>query len=207
MPIWRLQVTWQLDSTAPRDKVSINPHFWDSGATTDPQNLCDSMADGLVTIAAATGEVKVTAYDAQGTKPVYPAATAVRNTGVAEATTKPRELAVCLSYYAERNVPRQRGRLYMPAHFLGIATSNLRPVTAIPRMQDFVTLCTGLGGVDVDWAVYSKRAARAFSITDYWWDDEWDVVRSRGLRGSSRVEGTTNEGLKNGGEARSLLPA
>jgi hypothetical protein len=193
MPVWRLQCTWQKDTVAPKDRVMITPHFNDIGATTDPQNLCNDLLAGLQTVHNSTGEVRVTAYDAQGTVPVYPQGDAIINKGAAQATAVPRELAVCLSFYGERNVPRQRGRLYMPCFLLNVTTNSLRPPSSIAAMPALVTLFTGLGGADVDWCVYSRRMDHAYSISDWWYDNEWDVVRSRGMIGTARVVGTTTE--------------
>jgi hypothetical protein len=193
MPVWRLQVSWQKDTTAPRDRMLITPHFNDIGATTDPQNLCNDLLAGLNTITPTTGELRVKAYDAQGSVPVYPQGDAIVNTGATQATAVPRELAICLSFYGERNVPRQRGRLYIPAWFLGITTPALRPPQPITKMTDLVNLFTGLGGPDVDWCVYSRRLDNPFSITDWWYDNEWDVIRARGMVGTARVKGTTTE--------------
>jgi len=193
MPIWRLQCSWQLDTAAPRDAVMITPHFNDIGATTDPQNLCDDMLAGLNTVFPTSGEIRVKAYDAQGSIPVYPQGDAVIRKGIPHATNVPRELAVCLSFYGERNVPRQRGRLYIPAYLAGADTAKLRPEAPITRIESFVPLLTGLGGADVDWCVYSRRMDHAYSITNWWYDDEWDVMRSRGMRPTSRVQGTTTE--------------
>jgi hypothetical protein len=193
MPIWRLQVSWQLDTAAPRDGVIITPHFNDIGATTDPQNLCDDMLAGISTILPSTGEIRVKAYDAQGSVPVYPQGDSIINKGLPHTTTKPRELACCLSFYGERNVKRQRGRLYIPASLLALDTNNLRPVTPIAKMSALVDLFTGLGGADVDWCVYSRLMNHAYSVTNWWYDDEWDIMRSRGLRPTTRVVGTTTE--------------
>jgi hypothetical protein len=193
MPIWRLQVSWQKDTVAPRDRMLITPHFNDVGSTTDPQNLCDDLLAGLNTITATTGELRVKAYDAQGSVPVYPQGDSIINTGATQPTSNPRELAVCLSFYGERNVPRQRGRLYIPLWFLGFTQPGLRPTTPIAKMQDLVNLFTGLGGLDVDWSVYSRTLDHAFAVTDWWYDNEWDVIRARGGVGTSRVKGTTSE--------------
>jgi hypothetical protein len=193
MPVWRLQCTWQVDSVAPRDRMMITPHFNDIGATTDPQNLCDDMLAGLQAITPSTGEVRVTAYDAQGSIPVYPQGDAIVLKGAQMATNIPRELALCLSFYSERNVPRQRGRLFLPLWFLGIAGSGLRPTLPVAKMASLVNLFTGLGGPDVDWCVYSRVTDAARSVTNWWVDNEWDVQRSRGLTGTSRTLGTTTE--------------
>jgi len=193
MPVWRLQTAWSADSVAAKDHIVITPHFNDQGATTDPQNLCEDLANGLEAIHPFAGELKVTAYDAQGTKPVYPAAEFVLHKGLTAATLAPRELAVCLSFFSARNQPRRRGRLYIPCFWLGVPTDTLRPATPLPNMTALVDLLKGLGGVDVDWSVYSRADSMARAVTDWWYDNEWDVHRSRGLVSTSRVIGTTDE--------------
>jgi hypothetical protein len=171
----------------------ITPHFNDQGATSDPENLCTDLANGLQAIHPHTGEVRVTAYDAEGTKPVYPEAEVIINKGLTQTTTSPRELAMCLSFFSARNQPRRRGRLYIPLFFLGVSGGSLRPGMPIANMASLVTLFKDLGGVDVDWSVYSTMDKVARAVTDWWYDDEWDVMRSRGLKGSTRITGTTDE--------------
>jgi hypothetical protein len=173
--------------------MMVTPHFKDVAGSADPQSLCEDMLAGLEAITPITGEVRVTAYDAQGTKPVYPEGDAIVRTGQVHATSNPRELAVCLSFYGERNVPRQRGRLYMPLFFVGVSALGLRPPHAIAKMSQYVDLLKNLGGVDIDWVVYSRTLNEAFSVTDWWVDNEWDVMRSRGLKGTARTLGTTDE--------------
>jgi hypothetical protein len=193
VPVWRLQTSWAKDSISPRDRMVITPHFNDIGATTDPQNLCNDWLAALQAITATTGELRVTAYDAQGSKPVYPQGDAIVFKGVTQATSLPRELAVCLSFYSERNVPRQRGRLYLPGWFVGIAAPGLRPPSSLPKIEQLAQAAQDLGGPDVDWCVYSRATDAARSVTNWWYDNEWDVQRSRGLTGSGRVLGTTSE--------------
>ncbi|RPJ53868.1 MAG: hypothetical protein EHM24_32395 [Acidobacteria bacterium] len=193
MPVWRLQCTWQADSAAPRDRIQISPHFNDTGATTDPQGLCDDLLEQLMGVTPFVGEVRVTAYDAQGTPPVYPAADAIANKGAAAATTQPRELALCLSYYSGRNIPRRRGRLYLPLFFVYGGAPSLRPTLPVAKMPTIASALQNLGGIDVDWCVYSRLDKTARPVTNWWYDDEWDVVRSRGLKGATRVLGTTSE--------------
>jgi hypothetical protein len=201
MPVWKLQISWLKDTVAPRERMVITPHFNDIAAGSDPQNLCDDMLGGLQTIQPTTGEIKVTCYDAQGTVPVYPEAEAVANKGVTQATGAARELAMCLSFYGERNVPRQRGRLYIPLWFLGVTGASLRPTMPVAKMEALIPLFTDLGGVDVDWCVYSRRNDHAYSVTDWWYDNEWDIQRSRGGVGTSRIIGTTTEAGLLGTEA------
>jgi len=194
MPLWRLQTSWQLDSTLPRDKVVITPHFNTGGVVQDPQALCDDLLAGLQSWLLVTGEVKVVAYDAQGTPPVFPQGEAVVNQGLSMNTTVPRELALCLSFYGTANRPRNRGRLYIPAAFLS-GSIGVRPSTAQrQKVADLVPILTGLGGADVDWSIFSRADNVPRSVQNWWVDDEWDIIRSRGLRGTTRTVGTTSEG-------------
>lgn len=195
MPVWRLQVSWGADTAFPRDRMVITPHFNDAGALTDPDGLCEDLADALATWGGSpTREILVRAYDAQGTPPVFPQGEAIRNTDSFPPGSAPREIAVCLSFYSERNLPRQRGRLYIPVNVMGQSVSNIRPSTAAQtKVADLVPIFTGLGGPDVDWCVYSRVDDEARPVTNWFVDDEWDVQRSRGLRSSNRQTGTTSE--------------
>jgi len=194
MPIWRLQTSWSITSTFPRDRIVITPHFNDAGALTDPDGLCEDLANALMTWFPTTGELRVTAYDAQGTPPVFPAGEHILNAGSSFAANAPRELAVCLSFFGTRNLPRQRGRLYMP-QFMAGAGPGLRPSAGMQqKVADLAPIFGGLGGADVDWCVFSRTTNTAHSVTNWWVDNEWDVIRSRGLIGDERLEGTTSEG-------------
>lgn len=194
MPVWRLQCSWQADSPFPRDRIVITPHFNDSGLGTDPQQLCDDLADALKLWAGARGELTVKAYDAQGTPPVFPQGEAHRDVNTVGTSAYPRELAVCLSFYADRNLPRQRGRLYIsPTLYFTGTVLGVRPAgTLQSRVADLVPIFSSLGGVDVDWAVYSRREDVARKVTHWWVDNEWDVQRSRGLRPDDRLQGSTS---------------
>lgn len=194
MPIFKLQCQIGGDSTLPRDQCVITPHFNDEGVGSDPQGLCDDLATALGTYFAGSRQVIVKAYDAQGTVPVYPVGEAIVNVGAAPISTLPREIAVCLSFYSVRNIPRQRGRLYLPLFALGLSGPGVRPATAVrDKVAALAPILGDLGGVDVDWCVYSRTTDTAHPVTNWWVDDEWDTVRSRGLRATTRTEGTTAE--------------
>jgi len=198
MPVWRLQVSMAADTALPRDRVVMTPHFNAGGVVVDPQGLCDDLAAALHTWTAPQGtrEIKVTAYDAQGTPPVFPQAEAIVNANLAPASEHPRELAVCLSFFGNANRPRMRGRLYVPVFLaLGAASSTLlRPSAGLrQKVADLVPILTGLGGSDVDWSIYSRLDNVPRSVKNWFVDDEWDIVRSRGLRPTTRLTGTTTE--------------
>lgn len=186
MAIYRAQISFDVDSALPRDRMVINPHF--NG--TDAQGLADVLKTNLIAnahVGAAT-PFTVKIYDAKKAPPSYPLATSSQ-TGTPRTTTCPRELALCLSYYATFNRPRFRGRVYIPAGFLG-GTIALRP-TATQR-QDVLTFATsfttGLPS-GTFWTVYSRVTGTDAQVSNWWCDDEWDIVRSRGLKGTARTTG------------------
>jgi hypothetical protein len=196
MAIARLNVAMAADSLLPRDACVITPHFkvtegvvfggaeWDS--------LCQDLASGIFGWVNSQNQVEVTAYDVQGPPPHFPLGHGIAGTGLAPASGIPRELAVCLSYFADNNRAGLRGRLYAPAIFLG-GTPGLRPTAAIrAKVAALVPILSGLGGVNVDWCLWSRKSQAAHTVTDWWVDDEWDIVRSRGLRGTTRETGSTS---------------
>lgn len=194
MPVWRLQSSFQVTTAFPRDAMVITPHFNDSGALTNPQGLCNDLADAYADWIGLFTEITVTAYDAQGTPPVFPQGEAIRSPGQIGNSPTARELAVCLSFYSERNLPRNRGRLYIPAGIAGAGESGQRPSAALrDKVAELAPIYGALGGADVDWCVYSRRDDEARPVTHWFVDDEWDVIRSRGLRPETRVTGTTSE--------------
>jgi hypothetical protein len=195
--IFRLQTTIWRDSVLPRDGMTITPHFDDHGLTSDPDNLCEDLATAISgwLVAANAAQVTVKAYDAQSAPPNTPVGSAIRNSGLSPASYVPRELAVCLSFYADQNVPRRRGRLYVPPVYMsaGPETPTARPNSAWrTKVAALVPILAGLGGVDVDWVVYSRMDDVARKVTNWFVDDEWDTVRSRGLRPTARDAGTTS---------------
>lgn len=196
MPIWKLQTAIWNDSVLARDAFVITPHFNDSGVGTDPDSLCEDLADAIDTLIGASGahQIEVKAYDAQGSVPVFPQGQAIRNVGGAPASSVPREVACCLSFYSERNRPRYRGRLYIPLPILGLP-AGVRPSTACQdAVGAFAQVFQDLGGVDVDWSVFSRADNVARPVTNWWVDNEWDTIRSRGLRATGRIVGVTSEG-------------
>lgn len=86
------------------------------------------------------------------------------------------QLAVCLSYYADRNLPRQRGRIFcgpMPGGYASV------PTTTTTRVLELAPAFAGLGGVNVDWSLWSPTTQTHTRINHAWVDDSWDIIRSR----------------------------
>jgi len=188
MAIYRAQISFPVTSALPRDAITINPHF--SGD--NPQALADALKANLIANAnvTVTTPFTVKVYDEQKAPPSYPLATATNGTGFGTANL-PRELAMCLSYYSSPNTPRRRGRLYIPGHLLGVATFAVRPSasTITNTLAWRMVVASGLPP-NTNFGVWSVKDAAFVTCNQFWVDDEWDIVRSRGLRGTTRQTAT-----------------
>lgn len=182
--IFIAKIQFQLDSELPRDAVSINPCYFGD----DPTALCNALKTNLLanTNVGATTPFKVRVYNAEKAPPSYPLAEASNGTG-SKGTGYPREVALCLSYYSTFNRPGYRGRVYIPLALIG-GTAGLRPSST--QMNTTLayhnTLAKGLPAGH-NMVVYSRKLAQSFGVSNFWVDDEWDTVRTRGTRATTRV--------------------
>lgn len=196
MAVYRMQVSmWWNGTLLPRDVMQINPVFNATIGLAEVDALCEELATSIDSwVAPNNPMIKVKAYDVEGTPPVFPAGEWMLNENGAPTADVDREVALCLSFYAGTNQPRRRGRLYVPMVVTGSTTVGLRPTgTHQSKVAELATICKDLGGVDIDWSVWSTRDQQAHAVTNWWVDNEWDVQRRRGLRPTARVEGTTSE--------------
>lgn len=197
MSIHRLQLSWQADTLFPRDRVSINPHFENTGGIltdTDVDQLCQDLVEAWQVYAPFTGEVRCKGYDAQSAPPNLPQGDHAVNAGLMGNFAWPREVALCLSYYSGQNTPTKRGRLYLPGGIVFSTNPGKQPSTStMDKILAFGPILADLGGVDVDWVVYSRKLDTAFPVTNYYCDNEFDTVRSRGLRPTTRQSATASE--------------
>lgn len=195
-PIKLTTTVWS-DSLLPKDGIQINPVLNGTGPTTDAKQIADDWIVAFKSWAGigTTRQVTVKAYDVSKPKPNYPLYERTDNPGLAPASPTCRELALCLSFYSHDNVKRKRGRLYLPVNWLVASPSiPVRPgQSVIDKAASLVPILTALGGVDVDWSIWSKVDGVARAATNWWVDNEWDIQRMRGLRGTARTEGTTTE--------------
>lgn len=187
MAIYKAQCAFQYTSALPRDAMVVTPHYFGD----NPQALADALKANFiaaVNIGPST-PFTIKIYDAQKAPPSYPLATVTNGTGFV-AYNQPREIAICLSYYSTWNRKSYRGRLYLPQ--LWVAGSIVDRPTSTQRANALAyktTFGTGLPSQH-NWVVYSKKLNQSFGVNNVWVDDEWDVVRSRGLRGTTRSTGT-----------------
>jgi hypothetical protein len=187
--------TW-LDTVNPSDAMQITPTFHHKLVAPELDTMANDLLDGWqawMQVQYRTTQMRVTIYDVAGARPNYPKELIERNTGAAVVAGVNRDVALCLSAYADNNRPRQRGRLYIPC-VLGlssIAGANAN-AAAMQKIADLVPLFEGLGGVDWDWGVYSRVANQFRKYTNFWVDNAWDTQRRRGKRASARQTGTTS---------------
>lgn len=183
MAIYRAQIGWAFDSALPRDVVTINPHFFGD----DPQGLANALKANLQANAqlGATQTFTVKIYDAQKPPPSFPLAEADFGTG-SHPTSWPREVALCLSYYSNFNRPTYRGRLYLPMPAIG-GSLGLRPTPGqMSAALVFAKVFSTALPANTNWVIYSRKRNAADGVNQIWVDDEWDTVRSRGLKGTTR---------------------
>lgn len=105
----------------------------------------------------------------------------------------PREVAVCLSFFAGRNLPRRRGRVFIgPLTSTAVTESAAGPVVKSDFRQVLSAAAQRLAleeGIndEMDWAVLSQRDGEIRPVTAGWVDDAFDTVRKRGSAALSRT--------------------
>jgi len=184
MATYRVQIGFQLDSALPKDLVTINPHY--NGD--NPQALGDALKVNLLAFGPVSTTVPFTikVYDALKAPPSYPLYTTSNGTGFYP-TVRPREVALCLSYYSTYNRKSYRGRLFIPGGFI-TGTQDVRPTSG--QMASALSWKNVIGkGLPSahNWVVWSPKLQQSNGVSHVWVDDEWDTVRSRGLKGTTRI--------------------
>lgn len=183
------------DTVLPRDRM-VNVIHIDrptggfDASRIDADKLCADLAgiyNGIWLFTPGSHEIEVRLYNESIKGP--PLGQAVLNKGLAPASPIPREVALCLSFKGGQGGPSQRGRVYLPMALAlgGTGSVSTRPTPAMrDRAVAMATHFSSLGGIDIDWGVYSPRNDAFVKAHTAWCDDEWDTVRSRGMRSTTR---------------------
>lgn len=185
-------VSWAPPTYPVRDRFSNTLYFNVSGSFDDPdyQNLADDLRDIYAQIPTwTTGcKIEVRAYNmADATPRPEKAYSTVQRGGTFVVGAA--QVALCLSYYADRNLPRQRGRIY------GGPYTPSTPQAVDELTNTLISLgqaFAGLGGLNVDWSIYSPTTGDAMRISNIWVDNSWDIIRSRKLPSTKRNAATIN---------------
>lgn len=182
----RMLVNYRAPTDLPKDSITNTLYFqWDSFTIVDVQNAVDDLYAIYAALTWCTGSrLEIRAYDMDDAEPRPIIA---QKTGQVAGTLNwgNREPAVCLSYYAERNLPRQRGRIYCGPFSSG--NQDARPTNVQTPVLNLGKALAGLGGENVSWRVHSVKDNDFLHIRNIWVDNSWDVVRKRGLAGTSRL--------------------
>jgi hypothetical protein len=107
----------------------------------------------------------------------------------------PSEVALCASFFAGRNLPRQRGRVYIgpltkaAADVPNSATGIVRPTPGLTNaiMESSKKLQSEAINGGLNWCVLSQADGALKSITGGWVDNAFDTQRRRGEDASSRL--------------------
>lgn len=180
--------------TLPEDACINTLHF--AGNGNDYQGLADALLaifDGTTSgpgnrgpFSLYTGyNITVSVYDIADDKP-RPVRGHAHSPGNGQAPGTPSLLACCLSFYSARNLPRQRGRIFVgPVAFNGTINSEHIPGAITDLVIDLgAILLSGVSGWG--WVAYSRTDHQSRPVTNVWVDDVWDVQHSRELGPSQR---------------------
>jgi hypothetical protein len=194
------------ESGLPEDRFVNTWHFVssevDSAARTAIAAQVISFYNGLATgqplATFLSGKIKRTAqasqvriYNLADVKPREPSIHTFTLEGGDSSQDLPNEVAVTMSFYADRNLPRQRGRLYLgPLKLLGVGNgvadsevgANLKD--GIWQGLDAMALVSG----NAVWCVYSQMDGVMRPVSNVWVDNAFDTQRRRGAIASSRWE-------------------
>jgi hypothetical protein len=159
-------------------------------------------------LAGSEGDtIHLVAYDFAAAKPRPEILVASFVYAPLDSTHIPEEVALCLSYYTDRNLPSHRGRLYIGpfnGSALGTGGAAGRPSTNLTTALtagaarlipigfpaiDYGGLTNPAGvpsSVTTAWALYSPKLATFAAIEHGWVDDEWDGQSRRRVEASTR---------------------
>jgi hypothetical protein len=114
------------------------------------------------------------------------------NLGASLTTALPSEVALCASFFSERNLPRRRGRIY----FGPLATNTndqpgsiaSRPVSQVRTalLESMKRLRSASVAKGLQWSVLSQVDGVMRPVTGGWVDDAWDTQRRRGEAAAAR---------------------
>jgi hypothetical protein len=195
--VYEFQIGLAVTDTLPRNRfvnVIHMEHVVGSVLDTDLENVCADLAAMYQSHYAYAGETTVKAYDV-GPKPNYPLAQVTVNQGLAYGINVARELALVLSFAGEnRGNKSERGRIYLCPNIVStnLAAAAVRPSTPQQNWAlNFFTMSNNsfpdIGGVDWKFGIYSPTYKKFTQAEQAWVNDEWDIIRKRGLRETGRV--------------------
>lgn len=186
MPLVRMIISAKPTSDLDSKNAIVNTLYFNVSGSIEAPNY-QSLVDDLWAIWAArpwiVGQtLDVRAYNMDDAVPRPQKARKVGNIA-GSILGGPAQVALALSYYADRNLPRQRGRI-----FIGPWAATTRSASSTQRAAVIALppLLADLGGLNVDWSLWSPTTGEHTRINHAWVDDSWDIIRSRKIAGTTR---------------------
>jgi hypothetical protein len=200
VPVIESQVVTQVKQNDPERDFVVNTVWHQSDNIllgTDYQNHANEIRDlfygvdgsGFNLYIPRGGLVKV--YDHDDPKPRLPKATATYTpTSWGTPTLAPRDVALCLSYYATNpSIKTQRGRIYIGPWNMSQVGERV-PSDVLDMMMALANGLFNIGGANVHHIVYSRKLNEIYDLHHYWCNDTWDTMRSRDIREVTRRTAT-----------------
>lgn len=194
MALVRMLITSLPTAASPADLGIVNTLYFNvSGSLDAPgyQGLVNDLGAIWITTPWAAGRsLNIRAYDMGDAKPRPIKAQYNAQVG-GTAPTGPPQVALALSYFADRNLPSQRGRIFTGPWNAVTPNATTAQTTVLINLAGQLA---GLGGLNVDWSLYSPKLGTNTRISNAWVDDSWDIIRSRKLPSSAARRTWTGNG-------------
>lgn len=205
MALVRSQIVTKVSGVGPADWGTNNVwHTIDTSGVNPPadyQNHANQIRDLFAGLNTTTGSsfkvynkraLLIKVYDDADPPHAPPRAQATYSgTGDSISISMPPQVACVLSYYADINLPSQRGRIYV-GPFMATLLGATQATYTVPTVTQNQILDLGhglfdIGGENVAHVVHSRKTATNHVVTDYFVDNRWDTIRSRLQKSSGRV--------------------
>lgn len=192
MPLVRIIASTNYSAATPAKEAFVNTFYFNVSGSVDPPDYNQLLTDFVALQQTQSYNAgRFYDYRAYNMDEPTPREQKGRKTGTftGTATEGVAQVALCLSYYADRNLPRQRGRVYLGPW----TTSTLMPSSGqITTALNLAGKLAGLGGLNVDWSLWSPTTQTHTRINHAWVDNSWDIIRARKFPASSRQTWTGN---------------
>lgn len=184
LPEDRFVNTWHFVTNDPKDvaapKIAARlAAFYNAG----PNQFLSSKVD------RGTNKSEVRVYDLDDPIPREPdVQTWTLSAAPSPSGPLPNEVAVCLSFYSGRNLPRSRGRIYLGPLDVNCMASGGADQRFSASFSN--TLATAVEQLDNDssllWVVFSRADNDWGQVTNGWIDNAFDTQRRRGADADAR---------------------
>lgn len=197
MSQYRVQIALFGSNDPARDQC-VNTFYLDTDlaplTSDDPQQLVHdavTLWGNTLQIGPGIDRIMGRIYKMSDPEPRIPKGEYTLSFAASSAAGAPREVALCLSYFAGVNRPKTRGRMYIgPFRASDMALRPGAPLRTI--LGNLAAGISALGGANVQWVQYSPTTGEFHNVTTWWVDDEWDTMRSRGLKPTTRTTGNVS---------------